>query len=1145
MQPRFASRHAFAPVAALALGLVLCRAARAQQGTGSIFGTVTDPQGAVVAGARVEVINAQTGAVFRTQTTETGYYSAPGLPVGSYSVSAERQGFKKTVRTGIRLQVNQNAEINLQLEIGQLAETVEVVAEIPLVDTGSATLGQVIENRRVQELPLNGRSALALTLLNAGVIANSGPLQSGFGDRGIGLSSISINGGPNSMNAQMLDGNNNTLSYIGEVAVPLAVDAVEEFKVQSGTMSAEYGFTAGGAINLVTKSGTNELHGTAYWFVRNDKFDARNTYAVSKLPLRYNQYGTSLGGPFIRNRTFGFFNWEQYLLRRSWPNIATVPIASWREGDFSNWYTAAGVLIPVYDPDTTRPNPAGAGQIRDVFPGNRVPRTRFDPITPKILAFWPEPNKPPINPYTHAQNFQNVGLSKTDWTQMHVRVDHRFSDRNSLFVRYSEAEHDTFSPPPNAGTNFFTDPTVGQDRRDDQTNRNAMLSDTHTFSPTLINNLRVGISRQFFTFRAVNGGRDWPRKLGLPPTVPPEQFPLINFGFGAIGGQAYGTRGSLNWDIQDMVTKVTGSHTLKFGVNVRLPQGSNRQGSALSGNFSFSGLTTNPQRTAGTGSDLAQFLLGDVTSASCDRVTGNTFVGHALSWFVQDDWKVSRRLTLNLGLRYDFQKKPVERHDGHISFDPVAREPRTGMPGVTIFAGRDGQPRSFRKEDYLDFGPRFGFALDLFGNGRTVFRGGYGIYYPAIHYRDFFGNTQLFSSTTTSYVTSEPGRAAFKFAAGFPYPPMEAPGASAGPSALLGQSASLTESDGRTPLNQQWNASLQQQFGRWLFDVTYAGNKGNRFISSGYNLNQVDPKVRAQLGLSLFDQVPNPWAGLIPGGLGGRTVTRERLLMAFPYYNAVSIYNPLMGNFIAHQLQLNVRRSFANGFFVSLAYTAGKTISDSLNTPVNWNLEQNDIGFQDGLYNRRLARAVDPLDVSQRAVVSLIYELPFGAGKPWNPSSPLLRRVVGGWQVNAIGVMQTGTPVIVSGASNYQANRPNATGSAKLPRSERSAKRWFDTTVFYNPPPFTMGQVGRTLPDVRNPATLNWDVSMIKNNPLAERLNLQFRAEAFNFTNHVNLGRPASGFSPGPDGRNASASFGTITSARDARIIQFGLKLQF
>ena len=289
----------------------------AQQSTGTISGTVSDQQGAVIPGAQVEVTNTATNAVFSTATNESGGYVAPALSVGEYEISAESAGFKRAVRSGVTLQVNQIARINLTLEIGQVTEVVEVTGEAPLVDTGDATLGEVIERKRVSDLPLNGRSALALTLLTAGVVSNAGPTNSGFGDRGIQLSSLSINGSPNSMNAQMLDGNNNILSYVGEVGVPPAVDAVEEFKVQSGTMSAEFGFTAGGAINLVTRSGTNQLHGTAYEFLRNDKLDARNTFANTKLPLRYNQFGASIGGPIIKNRTFGFFNWEEYRLRRS------------------------------------------------------------------------------------------------------------------------------------------------------------------------------------------------------------------------------------------------------------------------------------------------------------------------------------------------------------------------------------------------------------------------------------------------------------------------------------------------------------------------------------------------------------------------------------------------------------------------------------------------------------------------------------------------------------------------------------------------------------------------------------------------------------------------------------------------------------
>jgi hypothetical protein len=1113
-----------------------------QQGTGTISGTVSDPQEAVVGGASVEVRNVSTNATFRTRTNENGYFTAPGLPVGDYEIAVQIQGFKRGVRSGVNLAVNQNAVVNVKLEVGQVAESVEVVGEAALVDTGSATLGAVIENRRVRDLPLNGRNALALTLLNAGVISNAGPTNSGFGDRGIQISSLSINGSPNSMNAQMLDGNNNTLSYVGEVGVPPAVDAVEEFKVQSGTMSAEFGYTAGGAINLVSKSGTNQFHGTAYEFVRNNRFDARNAYARERLPLRYNQFGGSVGGPIIKNRTFGFFNWEKYLLRRSNPRIASMPIDQWRQGNFSNLATATGTFIPVFDPATTRTNPNGSGLIRDAFPGNIVPTNRFDPITPKILAFFPQPNRAPSNPFTFSQNFQDAALSSVDWTQWNIKLDHRFSDRNSMFFRYTTAQH---APKANS---FFTDATVGNNREDDQTNRNVMISDTHTFSPTLINNLRVGLMRQHFVFVAVNAGQEWPRKLGLPTIVPPEQMPQINFGFGAIGGGAAGKRGSLNWDIQDLLTKITGNHTLKIGYNHRLLQGGNLQGAALSGDYSFAGLTSNPQTPAGTGSGMAQFLLGEVSSSFIDRILGNSWHGYAMSGFLQDDWKVTRRLTLNLGLRYDFQQKPYERHNGHINFDAAGRVPNTPFVGTTVYAGVSGQPRSFYKEDYNDFAPRFGFALDVSGTGKTVLRGGYGIFYPAIFYRDFLGNVQLFSSTRTTYVATAPGQRAFRFRDGFPSAPIESPGASAGPGALLGQSASLSESDQTTPLTQQWNFSVQQQLGGWLIDATYAANKGNHFAASGYNLNQVNPDIRRQIGQDLFTPVPNPYAGQVPGGLGGRTITRERTLMPYPYYDSVNIRNPRLGNYLSHQLQLTVRKRMSNGLLVDFAYTAGKKISDSTLIPVDFGpVEQvGENGFQDGLFNRKIQRAVDPTDVSQRGVVSLLYELPIGRGKLWDPASSVVRKIVGGWQVNMISVLQTGIPLTVTGANNFQANRPNSTGtSARLPAGERSDQRWFDTTQFVNPPDFTLGNVGRTIPDVRHPGAVNFDFSLIKDTLVTERVNLQFRAEAFNMPNHVNLGLVNDSFSPGRDGRNASATFGTINSARDARIIQLGMKLIF
>ncbi len=1112
----------------------------AQQGGGTISGIVTDAQNASIPNADVRIRNTGTNATFRTKANEQGFFTAPGLPVGDYEVVTERVGFKRSVRSGITLQVNQTAQVDVRLELGQLADSIVVTGEAPAVNTSNATVGEVIENRRVRDLPLNGRNALALTLLTSGVISNAGPTNSGFGDRGIQISSISINGSPNSMNAQMLDGSNNILSYVGEVGVPPAVDAVEEFKVQSGTMSAEFGFTAGGTINLVTKSGTNKFRGSLYEFLRNDKFDARNTYSPNKLPFRYNQYGGTIGGPIRKDRTFAFFNYEDYKSRRSSPRIATVPLANWRTGDFSNLLTVAGAQIPVYDPATTRNNPTGTGQLRDQFPANQVPRSRFDSIAPKIVDLWPLPNRTPQNALTQAQNFQDAGRGLIDWTQWNVKGDHRFSDRNSMFVRYTSAQHKT------SADSYFLDPTAGANRFDEQLNRNAVVSDTHTFSPTLINDLRVGIMRQSFVFVAANFNQNWPRKLGLPSIVPNDQMPLINFGYGEVGGGAAGTRGSLNWDIQNTLTKVFRSHTIKLGYNHRLLQGGNQQGAALSGNFAFGGLTTNPQVPAATGSGLAQFLLGEVSSASIDRILGNTWVGFSSSVFVQDDWKVNRRLTLNLGLRYDFQQKPYERNNGQINFHLTAIDPVSGFRGRTVFAGLDGQPRTFLKEDYNDFSPRFGFAWDLFGTSKTVLRGGYGVFYPPVFWRNFLGNTQLFTTTSTNYAALGPGQRAFRFAQGFPSAPLESPGANAGPNALLGQGVSLTEDDPTTPLTQQWNLSLQHELFGWLIDLTYAGNKGNHFASSGYNLNTLTPAVRQQLGRTLQDVLPNPLVGKVPGGLGAATISRERSLLPYPHYQGVSVRNPRYGNYLSHQLQINVKRRMARGLLVHWAFTGGKKMSDGVSVPVDFGpVEQtNDNGFQDSLTNRQLNKSVDPADVSQRSVISLLYELPFGRGKLFNPANLVFNKIVSGWQVNMINVIQTGIPLTVRGANNFAADRPNSTGqSAKVDHPTRA--NWFRTDVFVNPPEYELGNVGRTTPDVRHPGAINFDISLLKSTTVAERFRVEFRAEAFNIANHVNLGLADDNFVPGTDGKNRSSTFGTVNSARDARIVQLGLKLIF
>jgi len=1106
-----------------------------QQGRGTILGTVTDASGAPVVGAAVRVVNTATNSTLETRTTSEGFYQAPNLAVGDYTVTVEQQGFRKVVRTGLQLQVDQRAQVDIRLEIGQVTESIEVRSEALLVDTSNTSIGKVVDQKRVSELPLNGRNALALTLLMPSVKSNAGPTSSGFADRGIQLSSISINGGPNAMNGQLLDGGNNIQSYIGEVAINPGVDSVEEFKVQSGGMSAEYGFTAGGVINMVTRSGTNKLHGSVYEFLRNDALDARNTFAPTKPPFRYNQFGASVGGPVIKDRTFFFGNWEEYRYRRSQVRIGTFPTVGQRIGNFTDLRNNAGALIPIYDPFTTQGS--GTGVTRQVYPGNIIPPSQIDPVARAINEFYPIPNRTPTDPFTNANNFQTNASEIQQMRQYTLKGDHRFSEKNSMFGRYSFFNHKTDNGA--GGATIYPNEVVSK-RDDDLKNWNAVLSDTHVISPTIINELRIGATRGYFPFVVRSFGGDWPSKLGLPSIVPRDTFPSINNGLQGFNTGTAGLRGSLNWQFLDQVNIVRGAHSMKVGFDLRLLQGHNLQRSSPSGSFSFAaGLTGNPLVPAGTGSAFASYLVGAVSSAGVSTHVGESQVTHSMSGYFQDDWKITRRLTVNLGLRYDYQSQAVERNNGSTNFDPTCRLPN-GLSGCIVFAGVNGQPRNWRGEDYTNFGPRLGFAFDVFGNTRTIIRGGYGMMYPSQMWRENYGNSNGFAQTNTSYPQSDVNRPAFLLRQGFPSAPVAPLGRALSPAAFLGQSVAYDESNGDIPRIQQFTLSLQQQVWKtWLFEASYAGNLGRGLTAGSYDLNQLDPQYLS-LGTALNAQVPNPFAGLVPGALGGATITREQSLRPFPYYSGVTVRNPRLGSYNSHLLLLSAEKRFSQGLAFLFSFTGGKVISDSIATPVNFGpIEQaSEVGYQNGKYNRAAERSVDPSDVAKRATVSLVYELPFGK------SQKGFNKLIGGWQVNTIGIMQTGIPLLIRGANNQRANRPDSTGKSAALDNPTAAK-WFDTTAFINPAQFTFGNVGRALPDVRTPGTVNWDLSFIKNTRVTERLNVQFRTEMFNVMNHVNLGAPNASFSPGPTGLNQSGSFGVITSARDARTIQLSLKLMF
>jgi outer membrane receptor protein involved in Fe transport len=1035
---------------------------------------------------------------------------------------------------------------------------VEVSAEAPLVETGSATVGKVIENRRIEELPLNGRNGLALVMLTPSVKSNNGPLNSGFVDRGAQLSGITINGGPSGVNNMTLDGGINNNNQYGEANISPTVDSIEEFKVQTGTMPAEFGRTAGGVVNIVTKSGTNQFHGTLYEFLRNDVLQAQNVFASSKAPLRYNQYGGSIGGPIRRDKTFFFFNLEGFRFDLGGDPIGSVPTADWRQGNFSNLRDANGTFIPIYNPLSTVPNPNGSGFVREPFMNNSIPGSMLDKVSQNVLnAFYPLPNRTASNPFTQSNNYENpAARNPREMKQFIIKGDHRFSSADNLTVRFNFFDHHTVDQ------TFLLLPVPALYRDDFAKMRNGLIREIHTFSPHMINEFTGSVTRQrydcpgFSANSPTKGPLSTPggyqAKLGLPGD-PIGLIPTLNIA----GGYSLATYGgtclnySLNYSFSDNLTYILGNHTLKFGGDYQRLRSDFFVGGSYSYTFPQT-LTGNPQAQAGTGSAIASFVFGAVSTATSTSIAGGGRVGSSSSVFAQDDWKVNRRLTLNIGIRYDYPEWPHARNLATSNFNPFAVDPVSGLMGRmeygADFGGTPYQP------DYLNIAPRFGFAYDLLGKGKTVVRGGYGIYYPNVFYNQYYPSTTGFTSATTSYnpAGGNTNIPAFQFQNGVPSPPIPLQGANLGPSGFLGQSVTFDESNKKVPMSQQWNFTVQQQLpGQWLIEAGYIGNHGTHFVATttGYDYNQLDPQYLSQ-GLALQQSVSNPYAGKVPGSLGAATITRQQLLRPYPYYQNITVRNPSLGNFMSHQAVVTAQKRLTHGMVVLVSYTMGKIIDNSIYPAIDFDGLEPPSGtgnaWQNGKFDRNVERGLDSGDVSQRLVVSGVYELPFGSNKRFRSNLTLVNKLIGGWQVNLIAAFQSGTPLVIRGANNQgTADRPNSTGqSAAL--SNPTQYEWFNTQAFVNPPNFTFGNLGRVLPDVRAPGVENYDLSLVKNTAIkGERWRLQFRAEAFNLLNHVNLLYPDVTFVPGANGLNSSATFGTITGARDPRTFQLAMKLLF
>ncbi len=1133
----------------------------AQQAT--VNGRVVDPSSAALPGATVTVVNADTGIRNAVTTSADGLYAIPLLPPGRYTITVEMSGFQSQTKTGITLDVQQTARFDFTLAIGGVAETVDVSS--PRVDAQTSSLGQVIDNLNVRELPLNGRNPLELARVTPGVTLLATPF---LDTRNFNLTSVSMNGGQGGSNAVLLDGSTTTLPERNEYAVAPNVDAVQEFRVQTNALAAEFGMTGGGVINLVTKSGTNQLRGSLFEFVRNDALDAtgwtNNRNNLDKSPLSYHQFGGTTGGPIWlperlgplaydgRNRSFFFFNYEGIRYDSAVTTLSRVPTEAERRGDFSQTFirTSAGAFVPVqlYDPSTTRANPAGSGFVRDPLGTSVIPAQRLDPVAVRAIQSYPLSNRPADDPSGRNNFISNAGTI-SDSNQYNARVDHKITDANRLFVRYSQADHANTGNAPVFSPDNIADPGYSLQTRH---NKTVTVGDTHAFSGRLVNELRLSVARQYLLSEPAGYNINAPGQLGLPSLVPGTLFPRFEIGNDILGGdmQSLGSspsqlseRGLTVGQLADSVSIVRGKHTIKTGIDIRVQLRNNFQPGAVSGQYEFTrAMTGNPQDTSGnTGFGLATFLLGTVSRGTLNTALSRADGFRYYAAFAQDDYRIAPRLTLNLGVRYDVITAPTDRFDRYSNFNPTATNPVTGTRGVLQYAGVDFG-RSAYDTNYGNVGPRAGFAWDLSGDSRTVLRGGYGVlYYHSANFE--YPDTQGFSVATPFQSAQGAAFPGFQLAAG-PTQIIQPSGNSLGPLSFLGNNVTYFETERPTPTQQQWNLTVQRELpGAMLVELAYAGSHGTHILGYGYDLNQLDPQYNA-LGLALDDRVPNPFVGLIPAGtpLSGATIARRQALRPYPAYLNVTVANPPLGNTNYHSGQLKVDRRFSRGFGVLVSYTLSRLTGDVGRNIIDFGTiggapQGNVMCSQNARFDRRSCRSIEPQDVTHQFVASTLYELPFGKDRRYLSSGGVLSHIVGGFRLNGIVTLRSGLPLVVRGANNGLADRPNLVGDPELANSEQTLTRWFNTAAFAPPPPFTFGSTPRTLSHPRGPGFASVDLAVTRDVAFNKTSSLQLRAEFFNLFNRVNFNQPNTNF--------LSGEFGQITSAGDPRRVQFGVKMYF
>lgn len=1151
-------------IAALALIVASALCLAAQSFFGSLVGSVEDGTGAAIVQANVTLINTGTGDRRVAQTDTSGSYQFVNLPPGQYRVEVEMNGFRRYVRDNITVEVQSSVRIDVPMQVGELNQVVEVTGQTPLLQTEDASLGQVVQARNVLEMPLNGRNIFGLVALAPGVVPGGQSGTTPTGTNPFAWGNYQIGGGQANQSASFIDGAPVNASYVNLTALVPTQDAVREFKVQTNSLGPEFGRFAGGVINLTTKSGTNGFHGSAYEFFRNKVLNSNtffnNRAGVSRPAFSQNQYGANLGGPIVREKTFFFGSFEGFRLRQGQSYVYSVPTDLMRAGNFSDVRNASGAVIPIYDPLTTcgrlgNPECPGGTISRTPFPGNIIPDNRIDRAARAMVPLWGRANSTGL-PFTAVNNFTANASVGGDNDQYNARLDHNFSDKQRFFLRYTYWKNLNLPIDP-YGTQTCVDRCT-----ETMDTHQAVVGDTYSLTSTMFLDLRLSFTRFSYDRVSLTAGYDlsqlgWPSSLNNAVAVRVQPIPLVTGYNGVFSTNGTGSTIAARNDIYSIipsVTKIWGKHTIKFGGEWRRLTHNYYQQNNPSGSFNFDALMTsvNPLAAAGTGNGFASFLLG---MGSGGGLTHNNFVAGQMlyaAYYVGDQWQIGSRLTLNYGVRFDRMGPWSERYDRLVVLLPDAANELNGRGGLN-FTGRFGlvnspdNPSRNNSELRNLFSPRFGLAFRA--TTKTVIRAGYGIFYlPNDVAFNTAPNIDISNAYTTPYLGTTDGSItpADRLSNPFPNGIIQAPGRNPNIQKLFyGQGVNAPLYKDPRAYMQQWNFDIQREiFAGFALDVAYAGSKGTHLPGPNQTLNQLPESYLLQ-GASLLTQVPNPFVNDVQlGALAQPNVSRAQLLRPYPQYTGFNLVAPMNRNSIYHSAQVKVEKRFEQGASILGSYTFAKLISDT-DTLTAWLEPGGGLGVQNW-YNLKAERSVALYDVPHRAVISFIYDLPFGKGKKFiSGTSGPANLFIGGWGINGVTTFQSGNPLNLSMAVNTTnsqggGQRPNSTGvSANLEGTAQSRlTKWFDTGAFTATPSFQFGNVARTLTDVRAHGVANYDFTVFKNTQITERVGIQFRTEIFNLFNRVQFSYPGTAM--------GNPQFGVVSGQyNNPRLVQLALRLLF